>query len=78
MRRFGAYAAGLGAALCLSASTAFAQATFAVDDILTNSGLEDKVTEAATAIGAVIGTIVLVWLAFRLVQVGMRYARKAV
>lgn len=79
----GFYFAALAAAVVTladvqSASAQTSGSTFTVTDVLDESDIQGKVETAATAMGAVVGTMVLVYLAFRLVQRALQWSRKAV
>lgn len=73
------YFAVLAAVLSIaSAESASAQTTFEVDSVLTTVDIPAKVYTAATALGSFMGTILVVWLAFRLVRKALSFARRAV
>lgn len=77
LRKCGGWFLAVMTAVLVSANSVFAQTTFAVDDILTDSGLEDKMKDGALAVGAVIGVALLIWIAFLIVRKVQAYVGKS-
>ena len=47
---------------------------FTVGDVITSSGLTTKITSGATQLATVLGTLLVIWIAFKLFYKGRRAA----
>jgi hypothetical protein len=58
--------------------SAMAQSTFTVSSVVEEAELQDKLETAAGALALIIGGMLVVWIAFRLLNRGIKWFQKSV